>query len=281
MIKMQPKDEWTKQAERILASGTRPHFAPRKETFIVHQSLINTIRKQHRRPRALVLGATPELADFALEQQCIVYRVDNNPAMFAAAKVRESVAERSNETIIHSDWLNMDVLQNGQIDFVMGDASLNNVPIGQMTQVLSELKRVTHTGSIFSLKQIILTDEAMQHYSFVNALTSYREGSLTDEEFYLILRFHSFQHEAYDSTSYTLDAGIVFEVIRREHDKGRLTDDEYSIFAQRRGALKHTVYRKSEQIKLFRELLGDTDVVYPNDGCVYQDIFNMYSITRE
>jgi SAM-dependent methyltransferase len=278
---MQQKDEWTKQAKRILATGEIPHFAPRKETFSVHRSLIHSVKKQHETPQVLVLGATPELADFALEHQCFVYRVDNNPTMFAAAKARETVSERSNEIIIHSDWLNMDRLDDGQIDFVMGDASLNNVPAEKMIPVLTELKRVTHSGSILSLKQIVLTDEVIPHYDFGKVVASYRSGLLTEEEFYLILRFHSFQNEAYDAKSHVLDAGIVFEAIHREYSKSRLTDEEHTIFSRRRGALKHTVYRKFEQIKLLNEFLGEAHVAYPDDSCVYRDIFNMIRVVRQ
>lgn len=272
------KDEWSRQAERILATGASPHFAPKEDTLAVHQSHINHIKEQHSRPNVLVLGATPELADLALEHQCVVYRVDNNPAMFAAAKSLESITERNNEIIIHNDWLNMHLLDDNQIDLVMGDASLNNVPMAQMTQVLCELKRVTHSGSIFSLKQIVFSDDAIENYTFENAVASYRNGLLTEEEFYLIVRFYSFQHEAYDSTAHFLDASVVFDAIHREYVGGRLTDDEYAIFDSRRGSLKHTVYRKTEQMNLFRELIGDTSVIYPNDSCVYRDIFNMFSI---
>lgn len=278
---MDQKNEWSKQAERILVTGKTPHFAPRKETLKVHLSLINSIKEQHKKPAVVILGATPELANLALEQQCIVYRVDNNPAMFAAAKPRETIAQRDNESIIHSNWSDINTLANGQIDFVMGDASLNNVPVAQMHQVLNELNRITHSGSVFSLKQIVISDVVIDDYTFENSVTAYRKGLLTDDEFYLILRFYSFHHLAYDPEAHILDAGIVFDAIQQQHVNARLNDDEYEIFAQRRGALKHTVYKKTEQTNLFNEFLGDTDVLYPNDSCVYRDIFNMFSIVRK
>lgn len=278
---MEQKNEWSKQAEKILATGMVPHFAPQRETIEVHLSQIKALKEQHRQPKVVILGATPELADLALEHQCIVYRVDNNADMFAAAKPRETITQRDNEIIIHSDWMNMDTLSDGQIDLVMGDASLNNVPVAQMFQVLNELNRITHSGSILSLKQIILSDVAIKNFTFSNALISYRSGMLTEDEFYLILRFYSFHHGAYDPSAHILDASIVFDAIHQKYDNGELTDDEYAIFARRRGALKHTVYRKTEQINLFNKILGESNVIYPDDSCVYRDIFNMFSITRK
>ncbi|MCK4705173.1 MAG: class I SAM-dependent methyltransferase, partial [Gammaproteobacteria bacterium] len=162
---MNQKKEWSKIAERILTTGVTPHFAPREETLKVHLSHINNLKTQNKKPNVVVLGATPELADLALKHQCMVYRVDNNPAMFDAAKPREKITDRKNETIIHNNWSDINLISDGKIDLVMGDASLNNVPTAQMLQVLNELNRITHSGSILSLKQIILPDRNINDFT--------------------------------------------------------------------------------------------------------------------
>ncbi|MCK4706906.1 MAG: hypothetical protein KAT90_15635, partial [Gammaproteobacteria bacterium] len=126
---------------------------------------------------------------------------------------------------------------------------------------------------------IILPDVTTNDFAFENALISYRSGMLTEDEFYLILRFYSFHHEAYDPAAHILDASIVFEAIRQKYNNGKLSNDEYKIFEQRRGALKHTVYRETEQLNLLTEAFGKTTVIFPNDSCIYQGILNMYSIS--
>ena len=278
VVNIKQKEEWSRQALRILNSEKLPHFAPKQEILKVHQENIDLIKKNITSPHVLILGATPQLADLALTNNCFVYRVDNNLSMFDAAKKYETVKQRCNENIIINDWLSMKEIEDNRIDLILGDASLNNVLSMNMLDLFEELKRVSHTGSLLSFKQIVFPDKKINDYHFEKVVKSFREIKLTQDEFYLILRFYSFKDLAYDTKSCLLDAGIVFDLIEKKYKEGKLSESEYAIFDARRGLLKHTIYNKTEQQKLFREHLGETSVIYPNNSCVYRDIFNMFSI---
>ena len=276
---MHQTSEWTRQAGRTLASRRRPHFAPVREVLEVYQSHIETARQCFDMPRVLVLGATPELADLALSSGCLVYRVDNNQAMFDAAAWRQQYPDRSNETIICGDWLNMDMIGDGMVDLVMGDAAINQIPHERMGDLFSELTRITHPGSLFSLKQIVMPDDKVAGYEFSKTVHAYRTDRISADEFYEILRFYCFLDEAYSADSRVLDAGKVFSAIRSRYEAGELDQDVFEFVYARRGGLQHTVYVKTEQYKLFQSYLGDCRLVYPRRSFVYENIYNMFFIS--
>lgn len=276
---MQQTSEWTRQAGRILASRRRPHFAPAREVLKVYQSHIETARQCFDVPRVLVLGATPELADLALSSGCLVYRVDSNQAMFEAAAGRQQYPERSDETIICGDWLNMDMIGDGMVDLVMGDAAVNQIPHDRMGDLFAELTRITHPGSLFSLKQIVMPDDKVAGFDFRKTVHAYRTDRITADEFYEILRFYCFLDDAYNADSRVLDAGKVFSAIRSRYEAGELDQDVFEFVYARRGSLQHTVYVKTEQYKLFQSYLGDCRLVYPRRSFVYENIYNMFFIS--
>lgn len=276
---MQQSSEWTRQAGRILANKHRPHFAPSREVLEVYQSHLEVARAQFGKPTVLVLGATPELADLALSNNCCVYRVDSNQAMFEAARGRQQLSDRSSETIICGDWLHMDLIGDGMVDLVMGDAAVNQITHTSMEELFDELRRITHPGSLLSLKQIVIPDDKVSEFEFDNTVRAYRSGKLTSTEFYEILRFYCFLNEAYDPGTRILDAEKVFSAIRTKYEAGELSPDVFEFLYARRGKLRHTVYTKTEQRNLFQAHLGDCRLVYPQHSFVYENIYNMHLIT--
>ena len=276
---MQQSNEWSRQAERILANRHRPHFAPAREVLEIYQSHLEVVRGEFGKPTVLILGATPELADLALSYECRVYRVDSNQAMFAAARERQQFSDRSNETVVCSDWLDMGVIAGGTVDLVMGDAAVNQIPHTRMKELFGELRRITHPGSMLSLKQIVMPDAKVSAFQFDNTVRAYRAGRITSTEFYKILRFYCFLGEAYDPRTRVLNAEKVFATIKTRYEAGVLSPDEFEFLYARRGKLRHSVYTKTGQCKLFQDHLGDCRRVYPTHSFVYENIYNMFLIT--
>jgi ubiquinone/menaquinone biosynthesis C-methylase UbiE len=272
---MKQLDEWTKYAAKFLTPGRRPHFVPASEILDIHQQKLDVAKKHNcTQLNALILGATPELADLALTNNCRVLRVDCNPIMFEAGKFRQKIEDRSNELIVVGDWLDLHMIGDGEIDLVLGDLSLNNIPHALMLQFLDEMARITHSGSLISIKQIIFPDEKVDSYEFHNAVNTYRGGEINDDEFYRILRFYSFISEAYDPITYMLDAEKVFNAIQKKYAMDQLTDAEYEFLYSRHNAIQHTIYTQTEQIRLLKRL-GDCQIVQPGN-----DLFKVCVILR-
>jgi hypothetical protein len=191
--------EWGRKAQLILATGEAPHFAPDADMLALQQRrVVAHIAAGNSGRTALVLGATPELADLALREGLRVISADSSAGMFEAAARRRELSNPARETRIVGDWLAMNTVADGSIDIVLGDASLNNLPHRQMPAMLDEIARVTHVGSLVSLRQIVLPDAAVPEYEFAHALADLRAGSISLHDFDRIVRFYSFLSVAFD-----------------------------------------------------------------------------------
>lgn len=258
---MKQLDEWTKYAAKFLTSGQHPHFAPANEILDIHQQQFDIAKKNNSTQlNTLILGATPELADLALTNNCRVLRVDCNTVMFEAAQSRQKIADRSNETLVVGDWLDLHMIGDGEIDLILGDVSFNNVPHALMPQFLDEMARITRPGSLISIKQIIFPDEKVDSYEFHHAVNAYRTGKISGDEFYRILRFYSFIAEGYDPAAYMLDAEKVFHAIQQKHATNQLTDAEFEFLYARHNTIRHTIYTQTALKRLLKRL-GDCDIV--------------------
>lgn len=274
---MKQPDAWTRHAQNIIASGRRPHFAPSEEVLTIQRRRIDDAVARHGAGcRAVVLGATPELADLALAAGCQVLRVDSNPAMFDAAARRRTVADRRKETVVVGDWLHMAAVADGAADIVLGDSSLNNVPHADMQAMLAELARITRAGSMISMRQIVLPDAPVAACEFDAIVAAFRAGSIGQDQFHWGLRFYGFAASAYDPETHVLDARRVFAEIASCHAAGLLTGPEFDFLMRRKTEIRHTVYRRSEQRRLL-ERLGACEDVAPSGSCA-RELFGVYLV---
>lgn len=275
---MKQPDVWARFARTIVTTGKRPHFAPSEAILaILRERLANCVAERGRACLAVVLGATPELADIALAAGCRLVRIDSNPAMFEAAAGRQAVADRNGETIVIGDWLHMQGIRNGEADIVLGDSSLNNVPHEDMAQLFAELARITRPGSLFALRQIVLPDQPCPDYDFPSALAAFRESRITEDDFHRRLRFYSFNAAAYDPALRILDAHSVFAEIRRKREEEKLTETEFNFLMTRCSEIRHTIYGFAEQQRLF-ETLGACEAIPAGLTGSARDLFKVFVI---
>jgi ubiquinone/menaquinone biosynthesis C-methylase UbiE len=269
---------WSQIASNLIGTGKRPHFAPEEEILAMLREQVGSYVAQHGTGcRAVILGATPELADIALTAGCRVVRIDCNPAMFEAAAGRQTVNERSRETVLIGDWLDMRAIGDGEADLVLGDSSLNNVPHEDMNRLLAELARITRSGSLIALRQIVLPDAAVAAFEFPAAVAAFRKKEITEKEFHRALRFYSFTAAAYDPANHLLDARLVFAEIRSRHAAGMLTDGEFEFLMSRNSEVRHTVYRMTEQRRLL-ETLGACEADSPAIESSARFLFQVFAI---
>ena len=275
---MKQPDVWAQLARNLVTTGKRPHFAPSEEILAIFRERIAAFVAAHGRNRlAVILGATPELADIALTAGCRIVRIDSNPAMFEAAAGRQTTTDRNAETLVIDDWLHMQGIGDGEADMVLGDSSLNNVPHEDMARLFAELARITRPGSMLVLRQIVLPDQPYPDYDFTPALAALRAGSITADDFHRRLRFYSFISGAYDPARRILDAQRVFAEIRRKHEEGRLNKDEFDFLMARRSEIRHTVYGFAEQQRLL-ESLGTCEAIPAGLADSARDLFKVFVI---
>jgi SAM-dependent methyltransferase len=269
---------WSQIVRTLIMTGKPPYFAPEEEILaILRERVRNYVAQLGAECRAVILGATPELADIALTAGCRVVRIDCNPTMFEAAAHRQTVIERSRETVLIGDWLDMRAIGDGEADLVLGDSSLNNVPHEDMNRLLAELARITRPGSMIALRQIVLPDATVAAYEFPAAVAAFRKEEITAKEFHRALRFYSFNSAAYDQANHLLDARLVFTEIRSRHAAGMLTDGEFEFLMSRNSEVRHTVYRLTEQRRLL-EMLGALETASPAIESSARFLFQVFAI---
>ena len=172
--------------------GKTTHFGPDETELAIHENLLDQIIAEDNNngkiTNVLVLGATPELRDLGLTKKCKVISVDMNKTVIEAAKQHLNVKGRENESIIVGDWSNIPV-ESGSISFIMGSASLNNVPLEKLPDVLNEINRVLREEGIVHFRQIVYPDKQKPEYDFNNVIKEYRNGKLSKREFYMQKKF--------------------------------------------------------------------------------------------
>ena len=271
---------WTDLAQDILDTGRHPHFAPSEAVLDIQRERIAAFRAQRGDGcRAIILGATPELADIALTAGCQVTRIDSSPAMFAAARKRQTVKDRRRETLLVGNWLHMGGIGDGEADIVLGDSSLNNVPHRDMARLLAELSRITRCDGMLVLRQIVLPDAPRPDFEFSAAVHAFRGATITDNEFHRILRFYSFNVGAYDTATRILDGRRVFAEIGQRHAEGALSDTEFEFLMGRYSEVRHTIYHHAEQQHLL-ESLGSCEAVSPEPAGAAHGLFMVFVIHR-
>lgn len=276
---MKQPEAWTRYARALIATSHRPHFAPSEDILAIQRERVAAFVARHGAGcLAVILGATPELADLALASGCRVVRIDCNPAMFAAAAGRALVTDRSKEIVVAGDWLHLDMIADGEAGIVLGDSALNNVPHDDMARQIHELARITHCGSLLCLRQIVLPDQPVPAYEFAAALAAVRAARVTRDEFHRMLRFYSFVDRAYDPETCVLDGRAVFAEIRRRHEDGALTEAEFDFLIQRSSEIRHTLYPCSEQRRLL-EALGTCETLAPALGGDPCGLFKVFAVT--
>lgn len=247
--------EWERKARLCLASREAPHFAPDSDILEIFARRIDAFLAANQGVRnALVLGATPELVDAVLGRGLHAYVVDRSQLMFEAASSRRRTAIEAREHPIVADWLDMGAIETGQIDLVLGDAALNNVPHDAMAGTLRELARVIRPRSLVLLRQIVLPDSAVPAYEFTEARKLLRAGTIDLNAFDRIVRFYAFNSTALDPRRHALDARQVFACIREKFAAEELSRAEFDFLMSRYSEVCHTVYPLTEQVRLLSDL---------------------------
>ena len=116
------------------------YTAPGRPTEDEKRIFLHYIKKTGiKRPKALVLGATPELRDVLAKANADVTLIDINKKMIdEMTKLRKI---RSRERKVVGDWLDMP-FEDRKFDIVMGDLVQGNIPRSKKDAFMKEIARV-------------------------------------------------------------------------------------------------------------------------------------------
>jgi SAM-dependent methyltransferase len=284
---MNPLNDWTTIARQLEAGSLSPRFAPSPDELAVHRAahLACSGSRRSSPERALVLGATPELAALALSLDLSVLRVDNCPGMFAAARPRETWGAGQPIEDVHADWRDLRAIPDASVDLVLGDAALNNVAHADLDTVLAQLQRVLRPEGVLSLKEIVYPEtwqlppgEDAEVPDLAWALARHRAAALTQVEFRTLLRFWCFLRDAYDAPSRLLDGARVHEAVLREQSRGTFTEDEAAHLIATASPLKHTIHARSELQARLQQRFGRCTVRHAGPELHRRNLFQIFLV---
>lgn len=126
-----------------------------------YREWLNTINKDRKPLRGLVLGATPELRDALSDLGYVLYSIDINLDMFLA--MDELLNNKNpNEVLIKANWLDNPLADN-YFDVILGDAVLPNIPWEERLHLLLEVKRLLKPNGVFLTRAFCAPDK--KHFS--------------------------------------------------------------------------------------------------------------------
>lgn len=141
---------WKVLAKRWETLYTPPGRPSQEAVRFYKKFAKDATRGLRRRPRGLVLGATPELRDLLTEMKWEAVMIDANMEMIEAMA---ALLKRSNpdEIIVKGDWIK-NPLKTGYFDVVFGDLVLANVPWNLQSALLKNVRRMLKPGGAFITK---------------------------------------------------------------------------------------------------------------------------------
>ncbi len=177
---------WKDLAERW--KKWTPPLSPSKEAISVYKKfIIKSITGLKRKPRALVLGATPQLRDLLFELNFEVTIIDVSMKMILAMS-ELTKHKNPDEVIVKSDWMKMP-LTSDYYDIVVGDIILGNVPQNKQVKFLKEIQRVLKKKGYWITRMIVVNPK-WSYEEFNKILNRYAHIHLrsnTSTEFFLHL----------------------------------------------------------------------------------------------
>jgi len=158
----------------------------------------------------LLLGATPELRDIALQNNILPVSSDLDDNIFEA--MSRLMTTSGQEEFIRSNWL--DLNEERKYDYIVGDGSLNMLP-AEMADAFTKKMHGLLKEDGFFVHRFGITNEEMTLDHFKEAMQQYRDEKEEKDLAifsYLFMLAESLRNNFYpDLTSYELFHQVLFE----------------------------------------------------------------------
>ncbi len=169
-----------------------------------------------RQPRALVLGATPEIRDVLAVLKADVSIIDINMEMIMA--MTELMKRKDpNEIIVKGNWVNMPFASN-YYDAVLGDIVLPNIPRRLQKQFLKEVKRVLKPKGYFITKMHVIPNN-WQFKPFDSILDRYAKIPVYKNN--IIELFACLHNNIYNPKTHIMNINLIRKRLIKYWKKGK------------------------------------------------------------
>lgn len=195
------KQSWEPNEQSVAARKQRGEgtSAPNPAEIEVYEKYIREYVRGKEKPRALVLGATPELRDAAIKYACETVAIDISPTVLTNLTAVMTYCDSPLNKPIHGDWLEMETLfEPASFDVVLADCSLNNVTPEGNRKVLGIVKKLLKKGGIVITRNLVVPEQQNKRAS-EELIDEYNAGKNTNLGFFLEMGYKTdFFEEAYN-----------------------------------------------------------------------------------
>lgn len=234
--------------------NTRFPARPSKEEIVVFDSLM----KNSKNKRMLILGATPELRDLAFKNKLKVTCADINEDMLKGMKQLMQY-QNDNEKLVKCNWLKMPFPDN-HFDLVFAEQSINIIEAKHFDDFLKEVKRVMKENSRFVLKTMIMRDinedEIIQRYRMEKRDISYLYDMLVNDS----KHYKNNQRGHKEFAAYFDNLLKLGKITRKEHA------EYYNVYGMiTKADLRLNSMKKKEFERLLKKYFKIKDILYGED----------------
>lgn len=168
---------------------------PNEDELAVYERFLKKAVKGIDNPRVLVLGATTELRDMAIELGCECLAVDLSPRLITLFHDHMKHKDSDKNHYMKYDWFKMmDLLLPESFDVVLADCSLNNVPAEDNELLLKITSDFLKEGG-YSIQRNFMFNPDKKKRELKDFITEYNEGRNTPVGLYLEMVFYSSLYE--------------------------------------------------------------------------------------
>ncbi len=180
------KSRWDTQKLSGSRSKREAASAPRQNDLKIYEKFLKQAIKNKKNPKALILGATPELRDLCLKHKCETVAVDVSWNVLVAMHKQMKYKNNPKNKVALYDWLQIDKLfKNNYFDVALADASLNNLKTKYHLPMFKVLNRVLKPRAGFITRNAVLQKELVDKpISFFQK--AYNQGDLDWLEYYWV-----------------------------------------------------------------------------------------------
>lgn len=234
---------------------------PADEEIAYYEKTLKKLAKKN--DQVLILGATAALRDICLELDCYVTSVDYNAKIINRMNSYMKHKNYPKDRVIKANWLNMP-LKDNYYDFIIGDASLNNIDWKDYPKMIKILSRLLKKGGYFIHREVVYRPE-LKPRGIKDIVDEFRRTKRWRDLKYNI-RLHSslaWSKEWYDRKTYKSKWKPFFDYLVNLYKQGILTKHELDLIH----AEAHALVSVFPPIKKFESLLKKHFKIIKRESC--------------
>lgn len=250
---------------RITGRGSYPGGpAAGPEILKKYHQYYDMANKDLKEPSILVLGATPELRDYALSQRAKVTVLDQSQEIIKSMSSVMEFGDSQNESRMVGDWLDMP-LQDNTFDFIWGDGVSNNILFTAHNKLFSEIFRVLKSTGHILLREFFI-DQDEKELSIKDSIDWAHQNKM--HRYDLFFKLYGYANDGHiDKSKHLLDMGIISKNMEKDiYGRGILNNEEEKCLKDfMTGTVKTTFLIQSMWRKNFEKYFNLIDIGVVDD----------------